>query len=35
MVEFIPDNISEFIKYRNDQKYLYTAGPASLIEENL
>ena len=35
MVKSIPDNISEFIKYRNDQKYLYTAGPASLIEENL
>ena len=35
MVISIPDNISEFIKYRNDQKYLYTAGPASLIEENL
>ena len=35
MVISIPDNISEFIKFRNDQKYLYTAGPASLIEENL
>ena len=26
---------SEFIKFRNEQKYLYTAGPASLVEENL
>ena len=35
MIDSIPNNISEFIKYRNDQKYLYTAGPASLVEENL
>lgn len=35
MVDSIPDNFSEFIKFRNEQKYLYTAGPASLVEENL
>ena len=35
MIDSIPNNISEFIKYRNDQKYLYTPGPASLVEENL
>lgn len=35
MVESINNSFSEFIKYRNDKKYLYTAGPASLLEENL
>ena len=35
MIDFITNNFSEFIKYRNEQKYLYTAGPASLVEENL
>ena len=35
MVASIPNNISEFIKFRNEQKYIYTAGPASLVEENL
>ena len=31
----IPENISQFIKYRNKTKVLFTAGPASLIQENL
>ena len=35
MVASIPNNFSEFIKFRNEQKYIYTAGPASLVEENL
>ena len=35
MNEKIPKEISRFIHYRNSQKYLFTAGPASLIEENI
>ena len=35
MTEKIPQNISDFIEYRNSQKQLFTAGPASLIRENL
>ena len=35
MVASIPNNFSEFIKFRNEQKYIFTAGPASLVEENL
>ncbi len=31
----IPNNISDFIKYRNNEKILFTAGPSSLAEENL
>ena len=35
MIEKIPKNISKFVNFRNSQKYLFTAGPASLIEENI
>ena len=35
MTEKIPKDISDFIEYRNSQKHLFTAGPASLIRENI
>tara|TARA_A100001388_G_scaffold230669_1_gene182763 strand:+ start:68 stop:1072 length:1005 start_codon:yes stop_codon:yes gene_type:complete len=31
----LPNNISDFIKLRNDEKILFTAGPASLSKENI
>ena len=35
MKEKVPKDISKYIEYRNSQKQLFTAGPASLIEENI
>ncbi len=35
MSEKIPSGFSEFINFRNTQKQIFTAGPASLIEENI
>ena len=35
MIKKIPNKISEFIEFRNSQKQLFTAGPASLIKENI
>ena len=35
MTNFFPENFSNFIEYRNSQKQLFTAGPSSLIKENL
>ena len=35
MREKIPDRISEYINFRNNQKHLFTAGPASLTDKNL
>lgn len=35
MKEKVPKKISKYIDYRNSQKQLFTAGPASLIEENI
>ena len=35
MKEKLPIEISKFVDYRNSQKHLFTAGPASLIEENI
>jgi 2-aminoethylphosphonate-pyruvate transaminase len=29
------ETIADFVKARNDEKYLFTAGPASLLSENL
>jgi len=33
--EILPDNISDFINYRNCEKILFTAGPSSLSRENI
>ena len=33
--EILPDNISDFINYRNCEKILFTAGPSSLTRENI
>ncbi len=35
MKEKVPKEISKYVDYRNSQKCLFTAGPASLIEENI
>lgn len=35
MTNNIPENFSNFIEFRNSQKKLFTAGPSSLIKENL
>ena len=35
MKEKVPKDISKYVEYRNSQKQLFTAGPASLIEENI
>ena len=35
MIKKLPKNISEFVAFRNSKKQLFTAGPASLIEENI
>ena len=33
--DILQKNISDFIKFRNNEKILFTAGPSSLSEENL
>ena len=35
MTSNIPEDFSKFIEYRNSQKQLFTAGPSSLIKENI
>ena len=35
MKENIRQSFKNFISFRNDDKFLFTAGPASLIDENL
>ena len=35
MTEITPNLITDFVDFRNKQKSIFTAGPASLIPENI